>query len=80
VRVAALVENRLRLHERRARKIAKMLDAGPRSAHEIAQEMWGSTATAQAFLTLSEVLGHLDLLGEAVVADDSGDVVRFAHA
>ena len=34
----------------------------PRTAHELAQELWGNVAVTQAYLTLSEVLGHLDLL------------------
>jgi glyoxylase-like metal-dependent hydrolase (beta-lactamase superfamily II) len=58
---AALVDSRLRMHERRARKIADLLDR-PLSAHAIARRMWGRVALTQAFLTLSEVLGHLDLL------------------
>ena len=47
--------------------------------YEIAQELWGNVAVTQAFLTLSEVLGHVDLLIDdgrvREVAD--GDVVRF---
>jgi hypothetical protein len=39
-----------------------MLEARPLSAFEIALEMWGNIAVTQAYLTLSEVLGHLDLL------------------
>ena len=58
----ALIAERLRLHERRARKIERILGRGPMSAHEIAVAMWGNVAVTQAFLTLSEVLGHLDLL------------------
>ena len=57
-----LIDERRRLHERRARKIAKVIAAGPLSAHEIACELWGSVAVTQAYLTLSEVLGHIDLL------------------
>ena len=34
----------------------------PRTAHELAQELWGNVAVTQAYLTLSEVLGHVDLL------------------
>ena len=30
--------------------------------YDIAQSMWGNIAVTQAYLTLSEVLGHLDLL------------------
>jgi len=41
--------------------------------------MWGNVAVTQAFLTLSEVLGHLDLLAAdgAVVERDADGVVRF---
>jgi glyoxylase-like metal-dependent hydrolase (beta-lactamase superfamily II) len=78
--VGALVDDRFRMHERRAKKIRRLLaDAGPLTAHGIAQQMWGNVAMTQAYLTLSEVLGHLDLLvqrGEAA-EDDDGDVVRF---
>ena len=76
----ALIAERLHLHERRARKILKMLGEGPLTAHEIATRMWGSIAMTQTFLTLSEVLGHTDLLlkaGQATELDD-GEVVRFA--
>jgi glyoxylase-like metal-dependent hydrolase (beta-lactamase superfamily II) len=78
----ALIDERLRLHERRLRKIGGLLDDGPLSAFEIAQKMWGNVAVTQAYLTLSEVLGHVDLLlerGEAVEVADGG-VVRFARA
>ena len=47
--------------------------------HEIAQELWGNVAVTQAYLTLSEVLGHLDLLlndGRATELD-TGGVSRF---
>lgn len=75
-----LIEERLRLHARRARKILGMLRREPLTAHEIAVEMWGNVAVTQAFLTVSEVLGHLDLLlSEGDVAElDDGAVSRFA--
>ena len=75
----ALIDERFRMHERRARKILRMLDRGPLSAYEIALQMWGNVAVTQAFLTLSEVLGHLDLLtreGQAREFEQDG-VVRF---
>lgn len=77
----ALIDERLRLHERRLRKIAAMLDERPLSGFEIAQRMWGNVAVTQAYLTLSEVLGHVDVLlerGDAVALEDDGGVVRFA--
>jgi glyoxylase-like metal-dependent hydrolase (beta-lactamase superfamily II) len=80
----ALIDERLEAHERRVRKIAGIVAGGPKSGFEIAQEMWGNVAVTQAYLTLSEVLGHVDLLlerGEVVeVEDDDGGVVRFAPA
>jgi glyoxylase-like metal-dependent hydrolase (beta-lactamase superfamily II) len=60
----ALIDERFALHERRARKIGKLIAEAPRSAHEIAQSLWGNVAVSQAYLTLSEVLGHVDLLLE----------------
>jgi glyoxylase-like metal-dependent hydrolase (beta-lactamase superfamily II) len=79
---AALIDERFALHERRARKIARMIEERPRTAFEIAQDMWGNIAVTQAYLTLSEVLGHVDLLlndGAVVEAEQDG-VVRVAPA
>ncbi len=59
---AKLIDERLRLHERRAQKIYDLVAERPRTAYEIAQALWGTVAVTQAYLTLSEVLGHADLL------------------
>jgi glyoxylase-like metal-dependent hydrolase (beta-lactamase superfamily II) len=78
----ALIDERFRMHERRARKLHRLIAERPRTAHELAQELWGNVAVTQAYLTLSEVLGHLDLLlddGRAV-AQESDGLVRFATA
>jgi glyoxylase-like metal-dependent hydrolase (beta-lactamase superfamily II) len=75
-----LIDERVRMHDRRATKIAKLLADGPLSSYEIAQRLWGNVAVTQAYLTLSEVLGHADLLlrdGRIVEQDDDG-LVRFA--
>ncbi len=81
---AALIDERLRMHARRAEKIHRLIAQRPRSAHEIATELWGNVAVTQAFLTISEVLGHVDLLlaDERVVehADEPDGVVRFQAA
>jgi glyoxylase-like metal-dependent hydrolase (beta-lactamase superfamily II) len=76
----ALVDQRLRLHDRRAEKIHGLILAEPRTAHEIALELWGNIAVTQAYLTLSEVLGHVDLLlaDGRIVERESDGVVRFA--
>jgi glyoxylase-like metal-dependent hydrolase (beta-lactamase superfamily II) len=58
----ALIDERFALHRRRANKIHRLLSERPRSAYEIAQALWGNIAVTQAYLTLSEVLGHIDLL------------------
>jgi len=57
-----LIDQRFALHARRADKIHRLLVEQPRSAYEIAQALWGNIAVTQAYLTLSEVLGHVDLL------------------
>jgi glyoxylase-like metal-dependent hydrolase (beta-lactamase superfamily II) len=57
-----LIDQRVALHRRRAEKIHGLIAERPRSAYEIAQALWGNIAVTQAYLTLSEVLGHLDLL------------------
>ena len=59
---AELIDERLRLHRRRAARIHQLLGDRPLSAYELALRMWGNVAVTQAYLTLSEVLGHLDLL------------------
>ena len=58
----ALIDERFALHRRRAEKIHRLIAERPRSAYEIAQALWGNIAVTQAYLTLSEVLGHVDLL------------------
>jgi glyoxylase-like metal-dependent hydrolase (beta-lactamase superfamily II) len=74
-----LIEERFRMHRRRAERMRRLIASEPRTAHEIAQELWGNVAVTQAYLTLSEVLGHLDmLLAEGSVSEHESDgVVRF---
>jgi glyoxylase-like metal-dependent hydrolase (beta-lactamase superfamily II) len=79
----ALIDERFALHERRARKIAGLIEERPRSAYEIAQSLWGNVAVTQAYLTLCEVLGHVDLLldeGTVHEQDGPGGTVRFRSA
>jgi glyoxylase-like metal-dependent hydrolase (beta-lactamase superfamily II) len=76
----SLIDQRFRMHERRAEKIHRLVSERPLSAHEIAHELWGNIAVTQAYLTLSEVLGHVDLLlrdGRAEEVEQDG-VTRFA--
>ena len=76
---AELIDERVVLHERRARKIAGLIAERPRTAYEIAQALWGNVAVTQAYLTLSEVLGHVDILLERgdIVEVEVGGVVRY---
>lgn len=77
---AGLVAEREGLHERRASKIADLLAEGPATAHQLAERMWGNVAVTQAYLTLSEVLGHLDLLemrGLVRAGEPSGGAISF---
>ncbi len=78
-----LIDERFRLHHRRADKMHRMVREQPRTAYEVAQKMWGNVAVTQAYLTLSEVLGHMDLLlddGRVVEAIDADGVVHFESA
>ncbi len=65
VEPAELIDERLEMHRRRADRILQLLQPRPLSAYELAVRMWGKVAVTQGYLTLSEVLGHLDLLVES---------------
>ncbi|MGH2956196.1 MAG: MBL fold metallo-hydrolase [Solirubrobacterales bacterium] len=75
----ALIDERFALHQRRAEKLYGLIAEQPRTGHELAQALWGNVAVTQAFLTLSEVIGHVDLLVNAgqvrEIAD--ADIVRY---
>ncbi|MGH2963114.1 MAG: MBL fold metallo-hydrolase [Solirubrobacterales bacterium] len=58
----ALIDERFAGFESRAEKIHALIAERPSSGYELAQELWGNVAVTQAFLTLSEVIGHIDLL------------------
>jgi glyoxylase-like metal-dependent hydrolase (beta-lactamase superfamily II) len=75
----ALIDERFAMHQRRAEKIHALIAEQPRTGHELAQALWGDVAVTQAFLTLSEVIGHVDLLVNAghVSENDDGEVVRY---
>jgi len=74
-----LIDSRLAGHERRKEKIHRLIAEHPRSGYELAQALWGNVAVTQAFLTLSEVIGHADLLvNEGRVREvDDGAVIRY---
>jgi glyoxylase-like metal-dependent hydrolase (beta-lactamase superfamily II) len=75
----ALIDQRFALHQRRAEKLYGLIAEQPRTGYELAQALWGNVAVTQAFLTLSEVVGHVDLLinaGHVREVRDQG-LVRF---
>ena len=79
---AELIDSRMAGYDRRKEKIYKLIAQQPRNAYELAQALWGNVAVTQAFLTLSEVIGHADLLvneGRVREADD-GAVIRYEAA
>ena len=67
---------RLRYDRRTEHALAPTLDT------HAAHALWGNVAVTQAYLTLCEVLGHVDLLVErgAAVEEEVGGVVRYAAA
>ncbi len=75
----ALIDERIAKHMRRKEKIFGLIAEQSRTGHALAQAIWGNVAVTQAYLTLSEVIGHVDLLldeGRVVeVSDDS--VIRY---
>ncbi|MEX0993752.1 MAG: MBL fold metallo-hydrolase [Solirubrobacterales bacterium] len=74
-----LIDERLEFHAKRAEKIYRLIAEQPQTGHELAQGLFGDIAVTQAYLTLSEVLGHVDLLlneGRVREAEQDG-VVRF---
>jgi glyoxylase-like metal-dependent hydrolase (beta-lactamase superfamily II) len=75
----ALIDDRIAKHNRRKEKIYKLIAEQPRNAYELAQAIWGNVAVTQAFLTLSEVIGHADLLvNEGRVQEvDDGAVINY---
>jgi glyoxylase-like metal-dependent hydrolase (beta-lactamase superfamily II) len=75
----SLIDERMRMTERRKEKIFGLIAEESRTGHEIAQALWGNVAVTQAFLTLSEVIGHADLLvNEGRVREvTQGEVVRY---
>jgi glyoxylase-like metal-dependent hydrolase (beta-lactamase superfamily II) len=75
----SLIDERFERYRGRAEKLHGLIVERPRTGHELAQQMWGDVAVTQAFLTLSEVIGHMDLLindGRAREVAEDG-VIRY---
>jgi glyoxylase-like metal-dependent hydrolase (beta-lactamase superfamily II) len=76
-----LIDARFELHRRRADKIHGLIAERSRTGYELAQALFGDIAVTQAYLTLSEVLGHVDLLlNEGRVHEVERDGVAYFEA
>lgn len=78
---AKLIDERFASTEKRVEKLYRMLEVdGPQTAHQLARGTWGNIAVTQAFLTLSEVLGNLDILenDRRVAPTEESDVTTYS--
>jgi glyoxylase-like metal-dependent hydrolase (beta-lactamase superfamily II) len=60
--VPELVASRLAFHQKRADTLYALFENQPRTLYELTEKMFPAIHDSQKILTLSEVLGHLDLL------------------
>ena len=73
-----LIARRVGFHRRRVNQIAALLAGRPQTAYEIATVLFSALQGMQAFLAVSEVIGHLDILEqEGRVASGLMDGVLF---
>jgi glyoxylase-like metal-dependent hydrolase (beta-lactamase superfamily II) len=72
-----LIDERVVMHRRRAERILREVD-GRATAADIARALWRRVAVSQAYLALSEVVAHVDLLAaDGLVRErEDGEVVR----
>jgi glyoxylase-like metal-dependent hydrolase (beta-lactamase superfamily II) len=68
-----LIDERLEKQEERARKIQRMLVDQPLTAFEVCQQLFPGIYEKQFGLTMSETIGHLDLLVEWQAIDKERD-------
>jgi glyoxylase-like metal-dependent hydrolase (beta-lactamase superfamily II) len=58
-----LIQERIAHHDQRKELIFRMIQEGaPPTAHELGVTLWGHVEQSQAYLAISEVIGHTDLL------------------
>jgi glyoxylase-like metal-dependent hydrolase (beta-lactamase superfamily II) len=73
-----LIDERFEFHRRRADRIYELIAERARTGYDLAQALFGDIAVTQAYLTLSEVLGHVDLLlNDGRVHEDERDGVAW---
>lgn len=74
-----LIDRRFASMERRRERVFGALAEGATNAHEVACALWSTAALEQPYLTLTEVLGYLDILGEAGVVREETDSAAIAE-
>jgi glyoxylase-like metal-dependent hydrolase (beta-lactamase superfamily II) len=76
-----LIGRRLAQHQERRDRLHSLILERSRTGHELAVELFGDEAIRQAALTISEVLGHVDLLvndGQVAELRDSDGLITYA--
>ncbi len=71
--VPALVAKRLEHHQWRAEKLFGLFNGEPHTLYEMTRILFGHIPESESYLTLSEVVGHLDLL------ERDGRIAREMH-
>ncbi|MDQ4145782.1 MAG: MBL fold metallo-hydrolase [Actinomycetota bacterium] len=75
-----LIKETTEHHVKRKGDVAAHLDADPKSPFELAQAMYPHVSGYDVFLSVSEVIAHLDLVvedGDAVAEEDQAGVIRY---
>ena len=62
--VHKVVRQRIHFHERRAQRMLDLIGAEERSAYQLVAPLFARLSGGEAFLALSETIGHLDWLEE----------------
>jgi glyoxylase-like metal-dependent hydrolase (beta-lactamase superfamily II) len=75
----AVIDRLIGFHHQRQAKIAALVEEGPRTPFEIARVLFPSARPGDAFLTLSETIGNLEVMEGrgAVTRALEGEVYRF---
>jgi glyoxylase-like metal-dependent hydrolase (beta-lactamase superfamily II) len=74
-----LIARRFASMERRRERVFGALAEGAVNAHEVACALWHTAALEEPYLTLTEVLGYLDILGAAGVVREETDTEAIAE-
>ena len=78
-----LIRRTIEHHFKRKADVASHLGAKPKTGYELAQEIYPDVSGYDAFLAVSEVVAHLDLVvgdGDAVMEEGPDGIVRYSVA